>query len=169
MFSFPRRACRRPQASPFASPVLASCRLAAHRVRSWLFAASVLACASATAAPTYQFSPVNQYNVQVTAAFWNPIMEYVSQRSGVTLRLKIGRTSADTTAFVLAQEVDFAFTNHLFSPERERMGWRVLARRDAPPVRASPCARRASRWPTRRCATWRCWPVATSPFPAPKR
>lgn len=50
------------------------------------------------------------------------------------MQLKIGRTSADTTGYVLAQEVDFAFTNHLFSPDRERMGWKVLARRDAPPV-----------------------------------
>lgn len=91
---------------------------------------------AATAAPVYHFSPVNQYNVQITASYWNPIMEYVSEKSGVTVRLKLGRTSADTTSFVLAQEVDFAFSNHLFSPERARMGWRVLARRDAAPVRS---------------------------------
>ncbi|QBE66811.1 phosphate/phosphite/phosphonate ABC transporter substrate-binding protein [Pseudoduganella lutea] len=86
--------------------------------------------------PVYQFSPVNQYNVQITASYWNPIMEYVSQASGVMIRLKLGRTSADTTSFVLAQEVDFAFTNHLFAPERSRMGWRVLARRSGNPVRS---------------------------------
>jgi len=86
--------------------------------------------------PAYQFSPVNQHNVQLTAGFWNPVMDYVSQKSGVALRLKLGRTSADTTSFVLAQEVDFAFTNHLFSPERARMGWRVLARRTGAPARA---------------------------------
>lgn len=50
------------------------------------------------------------------------------------LRLKIGRTSADTTAFVLAKEVEFVFTNHLFSPEREKLGWRILARRNTPPI-----------------------------------
>lgn len=94
------------------------------------------ATAAPASAPVYHFSPVNQYNVQITASYWNPIMEYVSQKSGVLVRLKLGRTSADTTSFVLTQEVDFAFTNHLFSPERERMGWRVLARRNAPPVRS---------------------------------
>jgi phosphonate transport system substrate-binding protein len=82
----------------------------------------------------YNFSPVNQYNLKLSASFWNPIIEYVSGKSGVQLNLKLGRTSADTTSFVLAQEVDFAFTNHLFSPERSKMGWKVFSRRNAAPV-----------------------------------
>lgn len=97
-----------------------------------------LLCGPAAAAepPTYNFSPVNQYNLQVSASFWNPIVRYVSSKSGVHLNLKLGRTSADTTSFVLAKEVDFAFTNHLFSPERMKMGWTVFGRRNAEPVRA---------------------------------
>ncbi|MFO1269906.1 MAG: phosphate/phosphite/phosphonate ABC transporter substrate-binding protein [Rubrivivax sp.] len=90
--------------------------------------------AQSARADGYRFSPVNQYGLQLTATYWNPLIEHVSAVSGVKLTLKIGRTSADTTSYVLAQEVDFAFTNHLFSPERERMGWKVLGRRDAPPV-----------------------------------
>jgi phosphonate transport system substrate-binding protein len=93
------------------------------------------AFAQPAARPHYYFSPVNQYGLQLTASYWNPIIGYVSRISGVDLTLKIGRTSADTTSYVLAQEVDFAFTNHLFSPSRARMGWSVLARRDSPPVR----------------------------------
>ena len=92
--------------------------------------------ARAADAPAYNFSPVNQYNLQVSASFWNPIVRYVSQKSGVRLNLKLGRTSADTTSYVLAREVDFAFTNHLFSPERASMGWTVFGRRNAPPVQA---------------------------------
>ncbi|KPX97940.1 Uncharacterized protein ALO63_01134 [Pseudomonas amygdali pv. mori] len=80
----------------------------------------------------YNFSPVNQYNLNLSASFWNPIIKYVSDKSGVNLTLKLGRTSSDTTSYVLAQEVDFAFTNHLFSPERDKMGWKVFGRRDAP-------------------------------------
>jgi len=83
---------------------------------------------------SYNFSPVNQYNLQVSASFWNPIIRYVSTKSGVRLNLKLGRTSADTTSYVLAREVDFAFTNHLFSPDRQKMGWTVFGRRNAPPV-----------------------------------
>jgi phosphonate transport system substrate-binding protein len=99
---------------------------------------TALAAAPAWAAepPTYNFSPVNQYNLQVSASFWNPIIRYVSSKSGVRLNLKLGRTSADTTSYVLAREVDFAFSNHLFSPERQKMGWTVFGRRNAPPVRA---------------------------------
>jgi phosphonate transport system substrate-binding protein len=103
---------------------------------------ALLAGLAATAGPAaaeegaaYRFSPVNQYGISLTAAYWNPIIAYVSERSGVKLQLKIGRTSADTTAYVLAQEVEFVFTNHLFSPEREQLGWKVFGRRQTPPVR----------------------------------
>jgi phosphonate transport system substrate-binding protein len=81
---------------------------------------------------TYNFSPVNQYDINLTAAYWNPIIAYVSEKSGVKLNLKIGRTSADTTSYVLAKEVEFVFSNHLFSPEREQLGWKVIGRRNTP-------------------------------------
>jgi len=103
-----------------------------------LLAGLLLSTQAAIAAPPpcYNFSPVNQFNVQVSASFWNPIIRYVAGRSKVCMKLKLGRTSADTTSFVLAREVDFAFTNHLFSPDREKMGWTVFGRRNSPPVRA---------------------------------
>ncbi len=85
-----------------------------------------------TQVPAYNFSPVNQYDINLTAVYWNPIIAYVSEKSGVKLNLKIGRTSADTTSYVLAKEVDFVFSNHLFSPEREQLGWKVFGRRQAP-------------------------------------
>ena len=81
---------------------------------------------------SYTFSPVNQYDINLTASYWNPIIAYVSEKSGVKLNLKIGRTSADTTSYVLAKEVEFVFTNHLFSPEREQLGWKVFGRRQSP-------------------------------------
>ncbi len=96
-----------------------------------LLLAAHTACAQA---PTYRFSPVNQWDINKTAAYWNPIIKYVSDKSGVRLELKIGRTSADTTAYVLAREVEFVFSNHLFSPDRERLGWKVFGRRWTPPL-----------------------------------
>lgn len=92
--------------------------------------------ASAGEVSTYRFSPVNQWDIGKTAAYWNPIIKYVSEKSGVRLELKIGRTSADTTAYVLAKEVEFVFSNHLFSPEREQLGWKVFGRRWTPPIHA---------------------------------
>ncbi|CAK0768179.1 Phosphate/phosphite/phosphonate ABC transporter substrate-binding protein [Azospirillaceae bacterium] len=110
-----------------------------HRLRQTSpFIFVVMFCFNAGAADvsrSYNFSPVNQFGVQLTASYWNPIIDYVSAISGVRLILKVGRTSADTTSYVLAQEVDFAFTNHLFSNERRKMGWKVFGRRDYPAVR----------------------------------
>lgn len=83
---------------------------------------------------TYRFSPVNQWDINKTASYWNPIINYVSEKSGVKLQLKIGRTSADTTSYVLAKEVEFVFTNHLFSPERDKLGWKVFGRRQTSAV-----------------------------------
>ncbi len=83
---------------------------------------------------SYSFSPVPQYGIGLTAGYWNPILDYVSEKSGVKLNLKVSRTSADTTAFVLAREVDFVFSNHLFSPERDGLGWKVFGRRQMPPL-----------------------------------
>jgi phosphonate transport system substrate-binding protein len=89
-------------------------------------------CGARAQQATYSFSPVNQYDINLTAAYWNPIIAYVSEKSGVKLNLKIGRTSADTTSYVLAKEVEFVFSNHLFSPEREQLGWKVFGRRNTP-------------------------------------
>jgi len=103
-----------------------------------LAATALSACCALCASPaladdaTYRFSPVNQWDINKTAAYWNPIIQYVSDKSGVKLQLKIGRTSADTTSFVLTQEVEFVFSNHLFSPERDALGWKVFGRRNAP-------------------------------------
>lgn len=107
-----------------------------------LAGAFLLALAALVVAPfahaqengVYRFSPVNQYGIELTASYWNPIIDYVAARSGVKLKLKIGRTSADTTAYVLANEVEFVFSNHLFSPERDQLGWKTFGRRDTPPL-----------------------------------
>lgn len=101
---------------------------------AWAGAALLGWTAGVQAQTTYTFSPVNQHDIALTAAYWNPIMNYVFEKSGIKLNLKIGRTSADTTSYVLAKEVEFVFTNHLFSPEREQLGWKVIGRRQSPPV-----------------------------------
>jgi phosphonate transport system substrate-binding protein len=104
-----------------------------------LLAVAILAFAPSSHAQEgegYRFSPVNQYGIELTARYWNPIIDYVTAKSGVKLKLKIGRTSADTTAYVLTNEVEFVFSNHLFSPERDQLGWKVFGRRDTPPLRS---------------------------------
>lgn len=83
----------------------------------------------------YYFSALNQRSPQLMAKYWNPILEYVSQKSGVPLRLRIGKTAPETTELTVRGEAQFAFTNHLFTPERTKLGWKVIARQDTEGIR----------------------------------
>lgn len=74
------------------------------------------------------FGVLNQRSATLTAQYWNPILTHVSAKSGVPLRLKMGRTAPETTAMTVRGEFAFAYTNHLFTPKRDRLGWRVIAR-----------------------------------------
>lgn len=78
--------------------------------------------------PSYEFSVLNQRSAILSAQYWNPILAYVRQRSGVTLRLKMGKTAPETTALTIKGEAQFAYTNHLFTKERSQFGWKVIAR-----------------------------------------
>ena len=93
-----------------------------------------LTAQAASSAP-YAFGVLNHRSLQATAAYWNPILNYVMARSGVPLELHIGRTANETTDQVAAGKLDFAYTNHLFTPKRDQLGWRVLARQDTSGIR----------------------------------
>lgn len=105
--------------------------------RIWICLALLMLGTAVRAAPTvpYAFGVLNHRNLQATAAYWNPILNYVSARSGVPLELHIGRTANETTDRVVAGQLDFAYTNHLFTPKRNQLGWRVLARQDSRGIR----------------------------------
>lgn len=75
-----------------------------------------------------RFAPLNQRSPQLMASYWNPILDYIGRKAGVALTLSIGKAAPDTTAMTVRGEVDLAFTNHLFTPERDKLGWRVIAR-----------------------------------------
>lgn len=104
--------------------------------RFWMCLALLLSttCHAASQNP-YAFGVLNHRSLQLTAAYWNPILNYVSTRSGVPLELHIGRTANETTDRVVAGQLDFAYTNHLFTPKRDQLGWRVLARQDSQGIR----------------------------------
>ena len=102
----------------------------------WMCLALLVSTVGQAAPPDpYAFGVLNQRSLQATAAYWNPILNYVSARSGVPLELHIGRTANETTDRVVAGKLDFAYTNHLFTPKRHRLGWRVLARQDSRGIR----------------------------------
>lgn len=93
---------------------------------------------------TYYFGVLNQRSVLLTAQYWNPILRYVSERSGVPLELRMGKTAVETTAMTVRGEFAFVFTNHLFTPKRDHLGYRVIARPDAPDIQACIAVRKDS-------------------------
>src|SRR5207249_2799936 len=64
----------------------------------------------------------------LTAQFWNPILRHVSEKSGVSLHLKVAPTGPEHTAMVRRGELHFLYSNHNFIKENEESGYRVFAR-----------------------------------------
>jgi phosphonate transport system substrate-binding protein len=99
-----------------------------------LLLAAPLPAAHAGEAKPLQFGVINQRSVVLTAESWNPILRYVSEKTGVPLALKIGKTAPETTAMTVRGEHAFAYTNHLFTPERDRLGYKVILRMAGEPI-----------------------------------
>jgi phosphonate transport system substrate-binding protein len=80
----------------------------------------------------YAFNVLNQRSVSLTSQYWNPILIYVSKKSGVPLELKLARTIREGDALAEQGAYQFIVTNHFFTPERDRLGFRVIARPAGP-------------------------------------
>jgi phosphonate transport system substrate-binding protein len=76
----------------------------------------------------YSFGVVNQRSPVLHAQYWNPILRYVSDRTGVPLQLKLAKTAPDHSAMVGRGEFDFIYSNHNFTPANATVGYRVIAR-----------------------------------------
>ncbi len=91
---------------------------------------------SAEREPPYLFNVLNHRSVSLTAQYWNPILVYVSRKSGVPLELRLNKTSKENTAIAETGLYHFVYTNHFFTPERDRLGYRVIARPAVPGIRS---------------------------------
>jgi phosphonate transport system substrate-binding protein len=83
--------------------------------------------AAAQDAP-YTFNVLNQRTVALTSQYWNPILLYVSRKSGVPLELRLARTSMEADTLAEQGAYHFIYSNHFFTPEREKFGFRPIAR-----------------------------------------
>jgi phosphonate transport system substrate-binding protein len=90
----------------------------------------------ATAQQAYSFNVLNQRSVALTAQYWNPILTHVSRKSGVPLELKLAKTAQEGNAIAEKHGYDFLYTNHFFTPERDRLGYKVIARPAGPGIRS---------------------------------
>jgi ABC-type phosphate/phosphonate transport system substrate-binding protein len=112
------------------------------RSKALAYAGLILATAVATHSPALAaekalvFNVLNQRSVALTAQYWNPILAYVSQKSGVPLELRLARTTKEGNAIAEKGGYDFLYTNHFFTSERDRLGYRVIARPSGPGIRA---------------------------------
>lgn len=123
-----------------------------------LFGATLAADIPAETKAPLDFGIVNQRSVALIAESWNPILRYVTQKTGVPLRLKVGRTAPETTAMTARGEHAFAYTNHMFTPERDRIGYKVILRMAGEPIQGVIVVREDS--PIRRIQDLQGKPVA---------
>ncbi len=84
----------------------------------------------------YAFYVLNQRSVALTAQYWNPILTYVSKQSGVPLQLRLAKTAQEGNTIAERGDYDFQYTNHFFTPDRDRLGWKVIARPAGPGIRS---------------------------------
>lgn len=101
-----------------------------------LFAIFILTATSTLAKDIYSFGPINQRSPTLTAQYWNPILDYVSQRSGVKLELQVASTGDRSSEATVKGEYDFIFSNHQFKPSAASQGYSVILRPRAADIAA---------------------------------
>lgn len=89
-----------------------------------------------SAEPALSFYVLHQRSIGLTAQYWNPILTYVSHKSGVPLELKLNRTAKEGNTMAEAMKYDFLYTNHFFTPARDRLGYKVIVRPAGPGIRS---------------------------------
>src|SRR5436190_24222779 len=101
-----------------------------------LVAAAVMSAPLARADQALGFYVLNQRTIALAAQYWNPILTHVSRKSGVALDLKLAKTAQEGNVNVEKGKYDFLYTNHFFTPERDRLGYKVIARPAGPGIRS---------------------------------
>jgi phosphonate transport system substrate-binding protein len=116
---------------------IAMLRTAARLAATLLVAvAAIHAPGAAAQQKPYAFYVLNQRSVALTAQYWNPILTYVSKQSGVPLQLRLAKTAQEGNTIAERGDYDFQYTNHFFTPDRDRLGWKVIARPAGPGIRS---------------------------------
>ncbi len=96
---------------------------------------AIPSAATAQAKP-YAFNVLNQRSIALTAEYWNPILSYVTAKTGIPLELKLAKTAKEGNAAAEQGAYDFLYTNHFFTPARDKLGYRVIARPAGPGIKS---------------------------------
>ena len=88
----------------------------------------------AMAGEARSFGVLNQRSATLTAQYWNPILQYISKKTGVLLDLKMGKTAPETSAMIGRGEFDYVYSNTIFTPANTPAGHKVFARPIEPAI-----------------------------------
>src|SRR3989440_4154527 len=101
-----------------------------------MLAAALIYTPGARADQPLGFYVLNQRTIALAAQYWNPILTHVSKKSGVPLELKLAKTAKEGNTIAEMGKYDFLSTNHFSTPERDRLGYKVIARPAGPGIRS---------------------------------
>lgn len=76
----------------------------------------------------YTFGVLAQRSAVLTAQYWNPILTYVSAKSGVFLVLKVERTAPASNVATKNGTYDFVYSNTIFHPDMDQANYQVILR-----------------------------------------
>lgn len=88
----------------------------------------LLALVSGVRAESWSFGMSPFRSPMLTAQYWNPILDYVGKKSGVTLELVTTKTGQEASDRGARGEFDFIWDNHIFEPTHAAAGYKVIAR-----------------------------------------
>lgn len=98
-------------------------------MRNTLLAVSSLlfmSMAKLVVAQTYSFGVVPHRSAVLTAQYWNPLLDYVGAKAGVTLQLEIARSTTANAAAVEQGNYDFSYSYLMFRPKALSQKYRVI-------------------------------------------
>jgi phosphonate transport system substrate-binding protein len=82
--------------------------------------------ANVAVAQTYSFSVVPHRSAVLTAQYWNPILDYVGSKAGVTLELAMSRSVAESALALEQGAYDFNSSYLFFRPKAQAQKYRVV-------------------------------------------
>lgn len=77
-------------------------------------------------AQTYSFSSPPLRSAVLTAQYWNPILDYVGKKAGVTLQLEMARSVSASATAVEQGAYDFSYSYLIFRPMALSQKYRVI-------------------------------------------
>lgn len=91
---------------------------------------ALLACLAlpSAASDSLSFGVLSQRSAVLTAQFWNPILDYVQRRTGVTLTLKVARSATESNEAIEKGLYDFVYSNTIFHPRMAAANYQVILR-----------------------------------------